>query len=288
MDGATAEREWLAEQWASPPTEFAAEHDGARLTCRGWNLDAADLPAIVLCHGFRAHARWWDHIGPALAETHRVVAFDFSGMGDSDRRQAYSRELHGREILAVATAAGFDRAIVVAHSYGALCAMIATRLAADRVSRLIVIDSAVPTEEEAAHQIPATPLRIYPDRESAVSRFRLIPPGEWPQPDVLAYIAQHAVRETPDGWTWKFDENAAASLNDEDYRPKLFGVPVPCDVVYGDRTEIMPPARRAQLAEMAPHSGRAFAIPAAHHHVPIEQPLALVAVLRALLANDRA
>jgi 3-oxosteroid 1-dehydrogenase len=37
---------------------------------------------------------------------------------------------------------------------------------------------------------------------------------------------------------------------------------------------------------MAPHAGQAIAIPAAHHHIMIEQPIALVAALRGLLAND--
>ena len=217
---------WLESMWAQPAQEFPAECEGASIACRGWNLDAADRRGIVLVHGFRAHARWWDHVAPALTDRHRVVAFDLSGMGDSDRRTTYSRVLHGREILAVADAAGIERPIVIAHSYGAIAALTAAHAHPDRMRRLIVVDAALPTEEEARTRKPPAPtqLRTYPDRETALSRFRLTPPGGWPDPHVLAYIARHSVRPLDDGrWGWAFDHDAMTSLAREDYRPLLQG-----------------------------------------------------------------
>lgn len=285
MSGIDPVRDWLDEAWAIPPVEFSVDVEGALIVCRGWNLDAVDLPGIVLVHGFLAHARWWDHIAPALAETHRVIAFDLSGMGDSGRRPHYSREQHGREVLAVARAAGFDRAIIVAHSYGATCSLMACATGPEDVARLIVIDSLIPTAEDVDDRVPSSLHRIYPDRATAEARFRLVPSGEWPQPDVLAYIRHHAIRQTADGWTWKFDEQLGPSLNTEAYRLKMFGPGVLCDMIYGDRTELMVPFRRAELAAMAPKLRRSVAIPLCHHHVPVEQPLALIAALRGLLAD---
>lgn len=278
--------QWLATAWAQTPETFDVTVEGARIRCRGWNLAAGDLPGLVLVHGFRAHARWWDHIAPWLGD-YRVVALDLSGMGDSDRRGYYSREQHGREILAVAAAAGFDRVTIVAHSFGATGALIACIAAPARIARIVVVDSALPTIEDVGHEIATPPRRLYPDRAAGITRFRLIPPGGWPNAEILDYIATHSLSETAEGWSWKFDENAAGSLNEEHYREKLFGVPVPCDVIYGALSEIMTPARRAQLVEMAPRCGRHVEVPAAHHHVMIEQPIAFVAALRGLLANPR-
>lgn len=288
MTGDEATAEWLAGMWARRPSEFRAEVEGAGLACLGWNLDAVDRPGIVLVHGFRAHAHWWDHIAPALAEDHRVVAFSFSGMGDSDRRDAYTRALHGREVLAVAAAAGIERPIVIAHSYGALASLLACRAAPERVARIVVLDSALPTADEALLQIPTPPLRTYPDRETAIERFRLMPPGGWPQRDIVRHIAEHSVMPLPDGrWSWKFDNDMADTLNREDYRRLMLGVTVPADIVYGDRTEIFTPERRAAAPEILPDCARYIALPAAHHHVMIEQPIALVATLRALLAAPK-
>jgi pimeloyl-ACP methyl ester carboxylesterase len=288
MTGDQATAQWLAEMWARKPSAFGVEAEGAGLACLGWNLEAADRPGIVLVHGFRAHAHWWDHIAPALAGDHRVVAFSLSGMGDSEWRDAYARAQHGREVLAVAAAAGIARPIIVAHSYGALASLLACRAAPERVRRIIVLDSALPTAEEALMQIPTPPLRTYPDRATAIARFRLIPPGGWPQPDIVRHIAEHSVMPLPDGrWSWKFDNDMARTLNREDYRPAMLGVPVPTDILYGDRTEIFTPARIAAAAEILPNCAPYVALPAAHHHVMIEQPIALVAALRAMLATPK-
>lgn len=280
---------WLMDAWAQTPREFRVESDGASIACRGWNLDRTDLPGIVLVHGFRAHARWWDHIGPLLAEDHRVVAFDFSGMGDSDRRDAYSRLLHAREILATADGAGFDRFIVAAHSYGGIAALIAAADAPERVSRAIIIDSALPTEEDKDRPNGASPQRIYPDFDTAVSRFRLIPPGRWPNRKILGYIGHHSVRPIEGGWTWKFDEAIGGRLNpDDDVLQKLGRITIPVDFVYGDRSEIVTPRRLALIPQMMPHAGKPVAIPSCHHHCMIERPLELVTALRALFSKAAA
>lgn len=278
---------WLRHNWDQQPDTFAVEVDGAAIACRGWNLADTRLPGLVLVHGFRAHARWWDHIAPALADAYRVVAFDLSGMGDSGRRPAYSRAQNAREVLGVAAHCGFTPATVIAHSFGAIGSMIAARTAPEAVRRLIVIDSALPTLADIDNQIAVMPQRHYPDEESAVARYRLIPPGQWPQPAVLAYIARHSVCRDEQGWTWKFDPDLATSYNREAYRDALFGITVPVDLIYGDSTEVMTAPRRAQVNDMARNIGRHIAIPACHHHVLIEQPLALVSAIRALLANPR-
>ncbi|MDO7842085.1 alpha/beta fold hydrolase [Sphingomonas immobilis] len=289
MTGDEATAAWLRAQWAVPATEHAVAVEGARITYRGWNLDAHDLPGLLLIHGFRAHARWWDHIAPSLARTHRVAAISLSGMGDSDRRPAYARAQMAREVLAVAADCGFDPVTLVAHSFGAMSGIMASIASPDRVRRLVIIDTALPTAADVGHQIPVPPKRLYATREEAMERFRLIPPGAWPNPLVLKYIAHHSVRETAEGWTWKFDEDAATSLNAEAhaYRADLFGITVPTDVIYGAESEIMTPERRAMAAEIAVDCGIPVEIPCTHHHIMIEQPVALAAALDALLATPR-
>jgi pimeloyl-ACP methyl ester carboxylesterase len=279
---------WLLQNWACAPETFTVEAAGSTIACRGWNLASRELPGIVLVHGFRAHARWWDHIAPSLAIRHRVVALDLPGMGDSGWRTTYSRAQIGHDILAVAAQCHFDRAIIIGHSFGGICAMLAARICPSSVHRLIIVDSAVPTEDCSDHRIPERTAHVFSDRTAARTRFRLIPPGRWPHPAVLEYVAQHSLKEVADGWTWKFDPSGAGAFNQEVFREALFGISVPVDVIHGDRTEIMTPARLAQLRIMAPDLGQEIAIPACHHHVPIEQPAALVAALNALLANDRA
>ncbi len=280
-----AANDWIVQAWAAQPETFAMEVEGARIICRGWNLDRPDFPGIVLAHGFRAHARWWDHIAPWLTGGHRVVAFDFSGMGDSDHRADYARDQHAREVVAVATHLAFDRPTVIAHSYGGLIALLAARRQPDAFGRLVIIDSALPVNHDGTRHLEMGPTRVSPDRAAAVSRFRLLPPGGWPDPQLLNYIAEHSVRPVEDGWTWKFDPQVAESLNaDKAFRDRMIGVTIPASFIYGALSEIVTAERLDQIATLMPHAGVPIAIPAAHHHVLLDQPLALISVLRTLIA----
>ncbi|WP_088181914.1 alpha/beta fold hydrolase [Sphingobium sp. Z007] len=285
MSRETALDDWLAAQWAHIPRIFSVPVEGARIACRGWNMDVASLPGLILVHGFRAHARWWDHIAPSFTDRYRVVALDLSGMGDSDRRENYSRVQNGREILAVAAACGFDPFTLVTHSFGTMGGILAAKRAPQRVHRLIMIDAGIPTVEEQAHQIPTQPLRLYPDLDSALARFRLIPEVKEPVPAIVDHIARHGVVETAAGWSWKFDPQAAVSLNAERYRDELFGLQLPVDVIYGTESNVMTADRVALALKIAPHAGTPVAIPACNHHIMIEQPLALIAALSGILAN---
>lgn len=279
--------DWLERQWAVTPEAFSVMVEGAAIACRGWNLGAVDLPGIVLVHGYRAHAHWWDHIAPSLAGRFRVVALSLSGMGDSARRGHYSRGQFGREITGVAQACGFDPAIVIAHSFGAVPALLAASAQAADISRLIVIDCGLAPENGHAHEMDTNPQRMYPSRDAALGRFRLLPEGPSPVPKVRDYIALHSIREESDGWTWKFDPEQGRSLNEDAQRVNLPPVHIPVDVILGEQTSIMMPPNLAELVRITTDLGSPIVIPASEHHIMIDQPVALVGALRGLLANDR-
>ena len=72
-----------------------------------WGPEVSDLNGILFIHGASAHAHWWDFIAPLLLDNFQVSALDMSGMGDSERREDYSAEVYGNEILQVADDSGF-------------------------------------------------------------------------------------------------------------------------------------------------------------------------------------
>jgi pimeloyl-ACP methyl ester carboxylesterase len=55
------------------------------------------------------------------------------------------------------------------------------------------------------------------------------------------------------------------------------------DFVCGEHSAVAPPDHARKISAAIPRGRGPIVIPAAHHHVPIGQPLALTAVLRALL-----
>jgi pimeloyl-ACP methyl ester carboxylesterase len=276
---------WLNAAWSHTPEIREMECEGAAVSYRAWGLDATHLPGLMFMHGFRAHARWWDHIAPHFTDRFRVVAQDFTGMGDSGRRAHYSRRQFAREILTVAEHAGFERPVLVAHSFGGATSMLACKMAPTRVARVVVIDSHIfPPQVEGAPVEP-TPERIYVRREDALARYRLIPPGGWPDPNVLAYIAEHSLRRAEHGWTWKFDNALLTSLGQDLIRAEIRDLDTPMDFIHADNSELVGASELKLVLENSRSCGRVVTVPLSHHHVMIEQPVGLVAALNGLLAR---
>jgi pimeloyl-ACP methyl ester carboxylesterase len=113
----------------------------------------------------------------------------------------------------------------------------------------------------------------------------LIPAGGWPDPRIMRRLAKDSIRATPRGWTWKFQSDAVISLNQDKVPDDLGHVPVPVDFVYGEYTEIIPGERIAAIRRWLPTSAAPVIVSACHHHVMIEQPIALVGILSALLSR---
>jgi len=276
---------WLAAGWRCDAEVRAVEVEGATVRYRGWGLSEAGKPGLVFVHGFLAHARWWDHIAPHFADRYRVIAPDFTGMGDSDRRAAYSRRQYARELVAALRDAGMQDAILVAHSFGTVSALVAASIDPERVRRVIVIDAHVFRAEDEGN-VPMQPEKSYPSFDAARARYRLAPPGAWPDPEIEDYIARHSIRRMADGrWGWKFDPETFRSVHRERLRNELKGLPLAVDFIHAGNSEVVDAASLAAFRLHMPACGTPVTVPLSHHHVMIEQPVGLVAALNGLLAQ---
>jgi pimeloyl-ACP methyl ester carboxylesterase len=240
----------------------------------------------VLVHGGAAHSRWWDHIAPLLTDGWRVVAVDLSGHGDSDRRDHYSLDTWAREVLAVVAEAGSAAAsVVIGHSMGGLVTLRLATLAGSQIAGAVAIDSPVrdmAPEDRAARQRRAFgPLRVYPTPEAAVARFRPIP--DQPTLDYIAdHVAATSVRPAEGGWTWKFDPNVFAR---DHLTPELL-TRLECRVaLFRAEHGLVSPQQGEVLYDRLGRVAPVIEIPVAGHHIMLDQPVALVAALRTLLAD---
>jgi pimeloyl-ACP methyl ester carboxylesterase len=282
--GQAAAPVWFTAALAAPVQTGTVRVDGTDIAYRafGDNLTSG----LVLVHGGAAHARWWDHIAPLLAADRRVVAVDLSGHGDSGRRDRYSLDGWAREVVAVAEAAGIVGPPVIAgHSMGGFVALRAAGMYGTQLEGIVVIDSPVrefTPEDQAARQGRAFgPLRVYPTRAAAIARFRPMP-DQPTLPYVREHVAATSVRAVDGGWSWKFDpavfgraQGTPTLLRQLDCRVALFHAEN--GIVPPQTTELM----YDSLGQLAP----VIEIPAAGHHVMLDQPIALVTGIRTLLAD---
>src|ERR1039457_5923151 len=79
----TTAPDWFTAALAAPVQERLTTVEGTAIAYRAWG-NPADR-GIVLVHGGAAHSRWWDHIGPLLANGWRGVALGPSRHGASRR-----------------------------------------------------------------------------------------------------------------------------------------------------------------------------------------------------------
>jgi pimeloyl-ACP methyl ester carboxylesterase len=120
---------------------------------RGLEFDVRDEgdpagEAVVLLHGFPAHAGSWDRLTPGLVEAgYRVVRPDQRGYSPGARpagRRAYvGAELAG-DVLALLDELGIDRAHVVGHDWGGSVAWRLGATAPDRLRTLTAVSTPHP------------------------------------------------------------------------------------------------------------------------------------------------
>lgn len=293
---------WFAEAMAVPREEGFVEVEGVRMHYFRWGNPAA--PPVLMTHGFLSHARCFAFIAPFLAGDYHLVAYDLSGMGESDPRSDCDMTARGHEMIGVAEALGLfghaRKPIVVAHSFGSAVALRALELAPDAFAGAVICDmmilrpSALETYWGTGRSSPGSgdpdrPHRSYPDFPSARARYVLAPPQPVGEPFLMDYMAYHALRREGTGWSWKF--SPAVFKRDNSHRlwleigPRVVAAPGRKAIIHGEKSQLFTPDSRQYLDELGAMNIPIVAIPEARHHLMLDQPLAFTAALRAIIGE---
>jgi pimeloyl-ACP methyl ester carboxylesterase len=200
---------------------------------------------------------------------------------------------------------GGRKPIYIGHSFGGGQVFFAAASHPERMHAAILVDTGFgpPPEELARRQaqmelvrnIPTVdrPSRVYPTIEAALARFRLMPPQPAGNPFIADFIARRSLKKVPledgsgEGWTWRFDPNMWTKLERSGMMMSRGGelpdITTPLVHIYGANSRIIE-HRKAGHPSPFPPGMLEVEIPDSHHHIMIDQPLALVAAIRALLA----
>ncbi len=99
-------------------------------------------PPVVLVHGMINSSRHWEAVATRLAGSHRVIAPDLIGHGDSATpRGDYSLGAHAASIRDLLSTLGVESATIVGHSLGGGVAMQFFYQFPQRTDRLVLISS---------------------------------------------------------------------------------------------------------------------------------------------------
>ncbi len=278
---------WFREAVDSPFRERTIEVDGCPIHYLDWG--EAGRPGVVLVHGGAAHAHWWSFVAPQLTQHYRAVALDLSGHGESGRRENYPREVWAHEVMAVAKDAGFPGPpVLVGHSMGGFVCIATAAAHGDELAGAIIIDSPVrrpdPESEEGHRGRAFRNPKTYPTLEEALEHFRLVPPQPCENGFIIDYIARHSLKQVEAGWTWKFDPSIFRRVTPRAAHEILPTVGCRLALLRAEFGLVTPDIGE-YMYELLDRNAPVIEIPQAHHHLMLDQPLAFVTALRALLAD---
>jgi pimeloyl-ACP methyl ester carboxylesterase len=129
----------LEKKYATPDSKFM-EIDGVRVHY----MDQGSGDAIVLLHASYNSLRTFDHMAGTLSQKYRVVRFDFptAGLTGPDPKQRYSIELNMQILDELTTKLGIETFALFGTSSGGPVAFRYAAEKPERVTRLILINSA--------------------------------------------------------------------------------------------------------------------------------------------------
>lgn len=296
----TATPAWFKQALGAPRREGWLDSGDCSIHYFSWGDPAK--PGVLLLHGFLAHARCFAFIAPLLADDYHVVAYDFSGMGDSGTRDEYPDSVRIQELMDVAQQTGLfesgRKPAIVAHSYGGSIGLAAVEESHERFSGLVICDLMTLRPERLASHMPedepqkaprkARPNKVYPDYAAAKERFVLSPPQAVNEPYLFDYMAYHSLEEVEGGWSWKFHPGVFMPLTDLPEHmlrqtKRIAAAPGDVVIVYGQQSELFDADSAQYLRECGGEHLPMIEIPEARHHLMLDQPIAFVSVLRAVL-----
>ncbi len=273
--------------------------------------DPANPPMIFL-HGFPESHRTWRHQLTEFARDHFVLAPDQRGYARSDKPPEVMDYTAGKllaDVLALADHFGMSRFTLVGHDWGGAVAWMGAITRADRVARLIILNSPHPLifqrslfddvdQRRASQYITAfrnPSLEAHIARIGVEAYFNTTFVGHADPaklaPERAAYIDQWS---QPGALTGMFNWYRASriivpDMDESPPRPAFLDAPfapvsVPVLVVWGMGDTALKPCQLAGLAPLVPQL-TLVRVADAGHFVPWEAPDAVNAALRAWLAD---
>jgi esterase len=209
------------------PVSHVVELNG--LACRYLEWGDGDRPVLLMLHGLRSYAHTWDPIAAPLSATHRIIAPDFRGRGDSgwDPAGNYFTGAYVADVEGLTGLLGLTRFGIVGHSMGGTVGYVYAARHPEQVTALVIEDigpgssTATAGADRVVHEMHSTPTG-FESLEAARAYWRRIRPAI--TEPALASRIEHTLRPGERGrWEWKLDMAGIATA-------RLSADPAPVDL----------------------------------------------------------
>lgn len=262
---------------------------------------------LLLLHGFGHSCRVWDPFVADLVSTHRVLALDARGHGDSDHDPEYRYHHAGvaKDIGAVLDDLGLEAATLVAHSMSGYAAIRFAAQEPARVRRLVLVDAgaqlSVRARQGAERQTPDRTFTSPAEYADVLAASHPLTPHDtlvrlashWLEPRAdgrlvpkldPAFLRPRSSRDAPAAKR-SFDRARWAEEETARLWRYLAEIRCPTLLVRGERSPMLSAETARRMVDEVLADGREISVPDAGHAVMLDAPepfrLALVDFLGA-------
>ena len=243
----------------------------------------AGAPVLALVNSLGTDARIWDGVIARLSSRYRILSYDKRGHGLSDTPPGdYALDDHVDDLAGLLDHLGITRLALAGVSVGGLIAQGFALRAPDRLSALVLCDTAPKVGDAAGWNARIDTVRR--DGLGAIADMvmdRWFSPGfQQQRQDELALWRNLFLRSDPLGYA-----ATCATLRDTDLSADISRIATPTLVVAGEADRSTPPDLvRACAAAIA--GARFETLPDVGHIPSIEQPAALAALVQGFLKEN--
>lgn len=193
---------------------------------------SSDAPVVLLCGSIGSSRAMWDAITPALARTHRVIAIDHRGHGDSPVPEGpYEMDDLADDVIELMDSLGIARADFCGLSMGGMVGMSLASRYPERIDHLVLACT-------AAYLPPA---EVWIDRAAAVREHGMDPLADatmqrWfsegfraDHADVVAPVRAAFTATPVEGYA-----ECGLAISRMDQRERMAGITAPTLVISGE------------------------------------------------------
>ena len=249
---------------------------------------------IVLMHGANYFDSFdWINVATQIAADREVACFDMRGFGESgwSPSKNYSVDAMMGDIRGLFAHLGWNKPIVLGHSFSGRLAVSFASNFPDELSKLIVIDSAFGRDEPGPKGVNNPPV-IFPTVEACMERFARL--ANQPRIAKDRARAEQALTKVPEGYRLKRDPDYSNSMPvgvPADVRPRrelnvweeLAKVKVAMYFVRGLKSDRFTPDVMARLDK--DFSKIVWATADSWHDIPFYAPDELIAAVKKFIAE---
>ena len=100
---------------------------------------------VILLHGYAQNSHMWRPLMEVLGKTHRVIAPDLRGFGDTTKAETgYDKKSMAQDVHALARSLGIEKAAIAGHDIGLMVAYAYAAQFPGEVDRIALLDAFIP------------------------------------------------------------------------------------------------------------------------------------------------